>query len=122
MTIKNAVSWFEIPVNDYERAINFYEIMLDTKLQREVMNDIDFAIFPADEKAVAGALIKCEFLKPNDQGSLVYLNVDGFMDEAISRAQKNGAKVLFPKTNIGECGYIAHLSDSEGNKVALHSM
>jgi uncharacterized protein len=122
MSMKNAVNWFEIPVDNVERAIKFYENMLDTKLQRETMNDIEFAIFPTDDTAVSGALVKCDFLKPSQQGSLVYLNVDGFMDEAISRAELNGAEVVFPKKDIGECGFIAHINDCEGNKVALHSM
>ncbi len=120
--MKNVVNWFEIPVADYERAVSFYENMLDTKLQRESMNGIDYAIFPADKEAIAGALIKCDFQVPSDAGSLVYLNVEGFMDDAISRAQSQGSKVVFPKTHIGDEGYIAHISDSEGNKIALHSM
>lgn len=122
MKIKNAVNWFEIPVIDYDRAIQFYENMLDIKLQRETMNGIDFALFPMDETSVSGALIKCDFQQPSENGSLVYLNVDGFMDEAIERAQQNGSTIMFPKTDIGEYGFIAHISDSEGNKIALHSM
>jgi len=122
MTLKNTINWFEIPVSDYERAINFYESMLDIKLARENMNDIDYALFPADEIAISGALIKADFQKPSEQGSLVYLNVEGMMDAAIERAQAQGSNVFFPKTHIGEPGYIAHISDSEGNKIALHSM
>jgi len=122
MNSKNTINWFEIPVNNFERAISFYESILDIKLARENMDDIDLAIFPADKKAVSGALIKADFLQPGDQGSLVYLNVEGKMDDVIGRAQKRGSNLLFPKTNLGEPGYIAHISDSEGNKIALHSM
>ena len=119
--LKNAINWFEIPVKDLPRAIDFYQHMLDTKLQRETMDGMEMAIFPADDKAVAGSLIKADFLTPGDQGSLVYLNAEGFMDEAISRAESKGSKILFPKTSIGENGFIAHVSDSEGNRIALHS-
>jgi len=122
MNSKNTINWFEIPVNNFERAISFYESILDIKLARENMDDIDLAIFPADKEAVSGALIKADFLQPGDQGSLVYLNVEGKMDDVIGRAQGRGSNVLFPKTNLGEPGYIAHISDSEGNKIALHSM
>jgi predicted enzyme related to lactoylglutathione lyase len=48
--------------------------------------------------------------------------VEGFMDQAIERATAEGSSLFYPKTPIGENGYIAHLSDSEGNKIALHSM
>lgn len=119
--LKNAINWFEIPVTDYDRAISFYEFMLDQKLTRETMDGIDMAVFPADDKAVPGALVKADFLTPGQQGSLVYLNVDGFIDQAISRASEKGAEVLFPKTDIGENGFYAHISDCEGNKIGLHS-
>ena len=122
MTIRHITNWFEIPVSDFERAINFYESMLGIKLKRESMGDIDYALFPADEPAVAGALIKADFQQPSEQGSLVYLNVEGMMDAVIERALAQGSKVFFPKTHLGEPGYIAHIGDSEGNKIALHSM
>ena len=122
MNLVNAVNWFEIPVSDYERAISFYEGMLDVALKRESMNDIDFAVFPADETAIAGALIKVDFQQPSEHGCLVYLNVEGKMDVAIERALAQGSIVFFPKTHIGENGYIAHISDSEGNKIGFHSM
>ncbi len=121
MNVKNAINWFEIPVSDYERAINFYESVFDTRLQRESMDEVNYAIFPAEEPAVAGALIKADFQQPGEQGSLVYLNAEGVMDDVIERAQALGAKVYIPKTYIGDPGYIAHISDSEGNKIALHS-
>lgn len=120
--MKNAVNWFEIPVVDLKRASEFYEFMLDTKLVQEQMNGMDFAIFPYDKTSVSGCLIKCDYLTPSDQGTLVYLNAQGMLDEALARAEERGAKILFPKTNIGENGFIAHISDCEGNKVALHSM
>lgn len=120
--MKNAINWFEIPVNDMPRAINFYQNMLGVELKQETMDGIDMAIFPYDDKHVSGCLVKADFLQPGDRGSLVYLNVEGFMDQAIERATGKGSNLLFPKTSIGENGYIAHLSDSEGNKIALHSM
>jgi uncharacterized protein len=120
--MQNAINWFEIPVNDFERAIGFYENMMDTKLKRESMDGIEMAIFPGDQNSVYGSLVKADFLAPSAQGCVVYLNAEGIMDDAIARAQKMGSQVLFPKTSIGENGYIAHLSDSEGNKIALHSM
>jgi len=121
MSLTNAINWFEIPVNDYERAIGFYEAAFDIKLRREKMDNIDMAIFPADNDAVAGSLVKADFLQPAEKGCLIYLNVEGMMDQVLERAQAQGAKVFFPKTCIGEPGYIAHISDSEGNKIGLHS-
>ncbi|VAW59923.1 hypothetical protein MNBD_GAMMA11-3376 [hydrothermal vent metagenome] len=121
MKLKNAINWFEIPVSDFERAIKFYEKVLDIQLKREKMDGINLAIFPADEEAIAGALVKVDFLQPGEQGCLVYLNVEGMMDGVIERAQSQGSSVFLAKTHIGDPGYIAHISDSEGNKIALHS-
>jgi predicted enzyme related to lactoylglutathione lyase len=70
---------------------------------------------------VGGALIKADFLTPGEKGSVVYLNVEGMMDDVLQRAQAQGVKILFPKTHIGEPGYIAHIADSEGNRIGLHS-
>jgi predicted enzyme related to lactoylglutathione lyase len=120
--MKNTINWFEIPVNDMPRAIDFYENMLGVELRQETMDGIQMALFPFDEKSVSGCLVKADFMQPSGQGSLVYLNVEGFMDEAMERATAQGSEIAFPKTAIGENGFIAHLSDSEGNKIALHSM
>jgi len=123
MNLKNVINWFEIPVNDFERAIGFYEDVMGVEFKRETMDGIDLAIFPFDEeKEVSGALVKADFLQPSEQGSLVYLNVEGMMDGVLQRAQAQGSKVLFPKTHIGEPGFIAHIADSEGNRIGLHSM
>jgi len=122
MTLKNAINWFEIPVDDYERAVEFYENILQLDLKREVMDGFDIAVFPADEAGVGGSLIKADFLKPSETGSVVYLNVEGMIDGVLQRAQAQGVAILFPKTHIGEPGYIAHIADSEGNRIGLHSM
>jgi len=122
MTLKNAINWFEIPVDDYERAIAFYENIMQCELKREVMDCCDMAVFPADEIAVGGALVKADFLKPRDAGCVIYLNVEGMIDGVLQRAQEQAAEILFPKTHIGEAGYIAHIADSEGNRIGLHSM
>lgn len=119
--LKNAINWFEIPVSDLARATSFYENMLQASLKQETMPGMDMAIFPYDDGVVSGGLVKADFMSPSDQGSIVYLNVEGFMDGAITRATEKGAAVVFPKTKLGECGYIAHIIDSEGNRIGLHS-
>lgn len=122
LMLKNAINWFEIPVTDLPRAIEFYEHMLQSTFQAASMDGIDMAIFPYDEGAVSGALVKAPFLSPSESGSVVYLNANGILDTAIERAVGKGAKVIIPKTHIGDPGYIAHIIDSEGNKIGLHSI
>jgi predicted enzyme related to lactoylglutathione lyase len=40
----------------------------------------------------------------------------------LAKVEKAGGKILMPKTAIGENGFIAHFADTEGNRVAFHSM
>jgi len=120
--IKNAINWFEIPVSDLARATAFYEELVQVTFSHESSDGIDMAIFPYDEKTVTGCLVAAPFLSPSPTGSIVYLNVEGMLDATIERAVAQGAEVPLPKMDIGPNGFIAHIFDSEGNRVGLHSM
>ena len=60
-------------------------------------------------------------VEPSDQGTTVYLNAGHDLGVHLARVEKAGGKVLMPKTDIGENGFMAQILDTEGNKVALHS-
>jgi predicted enzyme related to lactoylglutathione lyase len=119
----NPVNWFEIPVKDLARAQNFYEKVLDRKLTREDMDTLKMAFFPMEQgvPGAAGTLIKGESYEPSHAGTVVYFTVDD-IEETLRRINANGGKTLLPKKNIGEYGFIAHFEDTEGNRLALHSM
>lgn len=56
--MEHAISWFEIPVSDMERATTFYETILDIKLASLDMGDeFKMATFPGDMESVSGALV-----------------------------------------------------------------
>ena len=104
--MKNAVVWSEIAVSDLKRATAFYEKLLDGKLKHEAFGPFRIALFPYAQ-----------------DGTVTYLAATPGIDAALERARAAGAKVLMPKTALpGEAGYIAHVSDSEGNRVGLHAM
>jgi predicted enzyme related to lactoylglutathione lyase len=119
----NAVTWFEIPVKDIERAKKFYEKVLGLELTIEEMEPFTMAWFPMTQGApgAPGALIKGESYEPSHAGTVVYFTVDD-IDETLRRINANGGKTLLPKKSIGEYGFIAHFEDTEGNRLALHSM
>ena len=121
--MKNALTWFEIPVTDLDRAVRYYEGVFEASLQVEQFNGTPMALFPHDAKGggVGGALVVREQRKPAPQGSLVYLNATGKLDACIERASSNGGEVLVPKTDIGDPGFIALIKDPDGNTVGLHS-
>jgi predicted enzyme related to lactoylglutathione lyase len=119
----NAVGWFEIPATDLERAVKFYESVFGIKLSRNEMGPLKMAWFTWTEDAMgaAGSLVKAEGYTPSHAGTLVYFSVDD-INGALAKIKASGGKTLLPKMAIGEYGHIAHFEDSEGNRVALHSM
>ncbi|MCX7878031.1 MAG: VOC family protein [Ignavibacteria bacterium] len=118
---KNGLNWFEIPVKDFDRAMKFYSEILGSELTLWEMGSMKLGIFPSDREGVSGAILYGEG-EPSDKGTIVYLNCDGILDEVISRVEKAGGKVIQPKTQVtDDIGYIAIITDTEGNKVGLHS-
>lgn len=123
---KNVVGWFEIPVQDMDRAIKFYETVFDFKLDRNNMGPLDMAWFPMVENGIgaAGSLVYHEeFYKPSSEGALVYFTSQaGDLSVELARVEDAGGKILVPRTLIKEdIGYMAAFIDSEGNRIALHS-
>ncbi|MGB0884037.1 MAG: VOC family protein [Flavobacteriales bacterium] len=123
MKTTHAVSWFELPVKDLDRAKAFYEAMFECAMPIFEMGDAVSAFFPADLEngGVGGCILKQEGFEPSAKGTLVYLNGGDDLDVPLSRVEKAGGSVLLPKTSIGPHGFMAHFMDTEGNKVALHS-
>jgi predicted enzyme related to lactoylglutathione lyase len=114
---------FEIPVKDLGRARKFYEKVLDRKLTLEDMDEFKMAFFPMEKDATgaAGMLVKGESYEPSHAGTIVYFSVDD-IEETVRRINTNGGKTLLPKKSIGVYGFIAHFEDTEGNRLALHSI
>ena len=120
----NAINWFEIPVKDFNRAKKFYSIVLGVDITDHPMPpDVKYGIFSYDQnKGVGGALIQAEGQNPTTDGPTIYLNGGDDLSKPLGRVEIAGGKILMPKTSIGENGFMAQLLDSEGNRVALHSM
>ena len=123
----NVVGWFEIPVTDMDRAIKFYETVLGYELSRNQMGPLDMAWFPwkLGTEGSGGTLV-ChpECYKPSPDGTVVYITAfSGDLANELARIEPNGGKVLVPKTQISpDHGFMAVFLDTEGNKVALHSI
>jgi len=80
-------------------------------------------MFAGDPMAAgaAGGLIWHDMHPPSLDGTLVYFSVDDFA-AAIARATARGSIVIVDRVLIGEMGFIAIITDSEGNSIGLHSM
>jgi predicted enzyme related to lactoylglutathione lyase len=119
--MKNANSWFDIPVTDIARATRFYETLLAAQLNRaEELRGIKIAIFPHERGSGAGGCLR-QSGTPGGGGTMVYLDVRGQLDACIARVEKAGGALLVPKTDIGPAGFFAVIRDTEGNEVGLHT-
>jgi predicted enzyme related to lactoylglutathione lyase len=120
---KSALNWFEIPVADFRRAVEFYNGILDCKMHEQEIMGSQMGFFPMEDPGIGGAIIKSARMKPSQDGTIVYLNGGEDLMVILNRVEPSGGKVLVPKTKISDdIGYFAEFQDTEGNKVALHSM
>ena len=124
----NPVVWFEIYVQDMARARKFYETVLQCQLETlkspegEAQN-MQMLSFPGDMTTMgaSGALVKMADGPAGVGGTIVYFSCDDCAVEQ-ARVEKAGGKVFTPKFPIGEYGFCALVTDTEGNMVGLHSM
>lgn len=119
----NSLNWFEIPATDIKRAQSFYEKVFNMKMENMEMGDNLMAFFPWNPEGgkVHGSLVQSPDHVPSMDGSVIYLNGDPDLSDALSRVEEAGGKIIVPKMAIGEHGFIAFMIDSEGNKVGFHS-
>ncbi|HRD57381.1 MAG TPA: VOC family protein [Ferruginibacter sp.] len=127
MSFKNAISWFEIPATNLERATNFYEAIFETKLIPMDMDNIKMRMFAITdmENGVGGAVVDSGgFHKPSaTDGSLIYLNGNPDLQNILNRVVNAGGTIMVPKMEISpEYGYMAVIMDTEGNRIGLHSI
>lgn len=120
--MNNPVNWFEIATNDLERAKEFYANVFKRGFQLIEMPDTKMYMFEGGEdgKGAVGALVQSEQNIPSPNGTIVYFECEDVADET-SRVEKAGGKILFPKTSIGEFGFISQGIDTEGNRIGFHS-
>lgn len=125
--MKNAISWFEIPVADVNRATKFYEAIFQVQLMALDLLNIKMRMFPLDDPMtqVGGALADSGgFHKPSEtDGPLIYLNANPDVQVVLDRIEAAGGKIMVPKTEIStDYGFMAVFIDTEGNRVGLHSV
>ena len=123
---RNAVVWFEIYVKDMPRAKDFYETVLDQKLEKLVdpgpgVSEMWAFSGKPDNPGATGALVKMEGVPTGMGGVIIYFSCQDCAVEC-ARVPKNGGTIMKDKFSIGQYGYIALMTDTEGNTVGLHSL
>ena len=122
-TKRNSVGWFELYVQDTERAKAFYQKTFQVTLERLESPGIELWAFPMgmEHPWSSGAIVKMDGKDSGGGGTIIYFSCADCAVEA-SRAVQNGGRVQKEKTPIGEYGFIALVFDTEGNMIALHSV
>jgi len=120
------VGWFDIYVDDMDRAQTFYETVLATTLtQLSDPNDpsVQMKAFEDDftSHGAGGALVKLEYASPGPGGAMVYFSCDDCEVEQ-GRVEAAGGSIVRPKFSIGDHGFVSLFTDTEGNMVGLHSI
>ncbi len=125
MAKTNAIGWFDIYVNDMQRAVAFYESVLKQKLAPigDPTGETQMMSFAGDMGAygASGALVKSQHARPGMGGTMVYFSVENCAAEQ-SRVVSAGGKIARPKFSIGEFGWVTLCEDTEGNMFGLNSM
>lgn len=120
--MKNPIQWFEIATTDIERAKNFYAAVFKSTFQFIDMGEDKMYMFIGnqEEHGSAGALVQSKDNQPSTEGTIIYFTCNDVADES-KKVEEAGGKVVVPKTSIGEFGFFAHVIDTEGNRIGLHS-
>lgn len=121
--MENLINWFEIPATDFSRAVTFYKAILGLEIKETEMFETKMGFFPTDGKNVSGAIVQGEDYKPSTEGVIAYLNGGNDLQNVLYEVENNRRKVIVPKTQISpEMGYFGMFIDTEGNKMAVHSI
>jgi predicted enzyme related to lactoylglutathione lyase len=126
MTFKHAISWFEIPATDLDRAQKFYETIFDIQMIPLDISHLKMRLFPIENPMnIGGALAYAPgiYEPSSTAGPLIYLNANPDVQIVLDKIEAAGGKIVVPKTEISpEYGHMAVFTDSEGNRIALHSV
>ena len=125
--MQHAISWFEIPSSNLNRAQQFYEAIFSISLLPMDMEGIQMRMFPIDDPAtgIGGAVVYAEgfHIPSTKEGVLIYLNGNPDVQKVLDKVEAAGGKILLPKTQITpEYGYMGIFLDTEGNRIGLHSI
>ncbi|NVK23116.1 MAG: VOC family protein [Kangiellaceae bacterium] len=124
--VKNPIGWFEIYVDDMERAKSFYQSVLKVELSpltNPEEGGLSMLAFPSDMEnyGASGAIVKVEGVKSGGMSTIVYFQCDDCADEE-SRVESSGGTIERSKMSIGEYGFITLARDTEGNMIGFHSL
>jgi predicted enzyme related to lactoylglutathione lyase len=96
--MKDAITWFDIPTENFDRAVKFYSNILGRQIRVDAYMGQNLGFFPMDGMEGLGGDLMPPGLgnKPCANGARVYLSCQGIIDEVIGRVEKSGGKIIAP--------------------------
>lgn len=120
--MNNYLALFEIPASDLDRAVSFYEGILDLKIEKMEMPGMEIGVFPYENQSTTGVIMKGEGYSPSADGVCIYLNGGKDLQIILDKVEQYGGQIVVPKSPHADgSGYFALFLDSEGNKIGLNS-
>ncbi len=116
--MKKLISWVEIPAEDFNRAVDFYNHILNLNLKTKESGKDRKAFLPTGE----GVIFSTPGFKPSKDGVIINLDIGKKLDETIQKIKEKGGSIVKGKTKIETegGGYFVLFIDSEGNKLGLN--
>ena len=118
-TKNNRAVWFDIPVSDLGRSVEFYAAVLAVGVTEEEFGEMKFGLL--EHKDGNGGCLVVQPEGVSKTGLLVYFNVDGRIRDAVAKVGEKGEEIIEDVHSLGPHGFRALVLDSEGNRIALHS-
>lgn len=114
---------FHIPVNDMERAKEFYANIFGwdieetghSNYQKATTVATDEDCIPTEPGAINGALYTREAPEDSTEITIEVSSIEDYL----KKVEKSGGKVVTPKTPVKDYGFYAEFSDTENNIVGL---
>jgi uncharacterized protein len=122
MTNSNPVGYFDLNVANLDRAKKFYETVFNIQFFDAPAEWGKQSFFPFNQESpnISGALVEKADFVPSGNNTVIYFETEDCVAEE-QRIEQAGGKVVQPKMNIGEFGFVSIFIDTEGNTVGLHS-
>jgi predicted enzyme related to lactoylglutathione lyase len=113
-TADGALGYVEIPAGDLTRVKAFYAAVFGWTYQDTPEGNYSF--FDSGEGGIGGGFMQRAEESPAHP--VIFMMCDD-IDETLDRATRRGGAVVSPKMDFGGAGWLAHLTDTEGNLIGL---
>ena len=111
------VTHFEIPADNPERAIKFYETVFGWTIEKWD-GPIEYWLIVTgseDQPGIDGGLTRREDPEIGIENIIDVSN----LEESLENVTRNGGKVIRPKIPVPGVGWVAYITDTEGNIFGL---